>query len=122
VALLREHVRTLCLIERELHVKIQKTLHYQNIAIEFFIQLIKSRLSKMLLVQTKNFKMPKLQQKQQKTSNNGASNNGTKRSRPAKVTPTSRDKSKKVSSLPVIVCVRLFYTEITYVYLRVTRP
>jgi len=63
----------------------------------------------MLLVQTKNFKMPKLQQKQQKISNNGASNNGTKRDRPAKVTPTSRDKSKKVSSLPVIVCIRMFY-------------
>jgi hypothetical protein len=46
----------------------------------------------MLLVQTKNFKMPKLQQKQQKTSNNGASNKGTKCSHPAKVTPTSRDK------------------------------
>jgi hypothetical protein len=65
--------------------------------------------------------MPKLQQKQQKTSNNGASNKGTKGSRPAKVTPTSRDKSKKVSSLPVIVSLRMFYTEITYVYLRVTR-
>jgi hypothetical protein len=49
----------------------------------------------MLLVQTKNFKMPKLQQKQQKISNNGASNNGTKRGRPAKVSPTSRDKSKR---------------------------
>ena len=96
-------------------------MHYPNIAIEFFIQLIKSRLSKTLLVQTKNFKMPKLQQKQQKISNNGASNNGTKRGHPAKVTPTSRDKSKKVSSLPVIICIRMFYTEITYVYLRVTR-
>jgi hypothetical protein len=74
----------------------------------------------MLLVQTKNFKMPKLQQKQQKISNNGASNNATKRGRPAKVTPTNRDKSKKVSSLPVIVCVCMFYTEITYFYLRVT--
>ena len=95
-------------------------MHYPNIAIEFFIQLIKSRLSKTLLVQTKNFKMPKLQQKQQKISNNGASNKGTKCSWPAKVTPTSRDKSKKVSSLPVIVCVRMFYTEITYFYLRVT--
>jgi len=65
--------------------------------------------------------MPKLQQKQQKISGNGASNNGTKRGCPAKVTPTSRDKSKKVSSLPVIVRVRMYYTEITYVYLRVTR-
>ncbi len=50
----------------------------------------------------------------------GASNNGTKRGLPAKVTPTSRDISKKVSSLPIIVCVRMFYTEITYFYLRVT--
>ena len=66
-------------------------MHYPNIAIKFFIQLIKSRLSKMLLVQTKNFKMPKLQQKQQKISNNGASNKGTKRSHPAKVTPTSEN-------------------------------
>jgi hypothetical protein len=41
VALLREYVHTFCLIERELCVKIQKTLHYPNIAIEFFIQLIK---------------------------------------------------------------------------------
>jgi len=95
-------------------------MHYANIAIEFFIQLIKSRMSKTLLVQTKNFKMPKLQPKQQKISNNGASNNGTKRGRPAKITPTSRDISKKVSSLPIIVCVRMFYTEITYFYLRVT--
>jgi hypothetical protein len=39
--------------------------------------------------------MPKHQQKQQKTNNNGASNKGTKHSRPAKVTPTSKDKSKK---------------------------
>mgnify|MGYP000848103687 FL=1 len=95
-------------------------MHYANIAIEFFIQLIKSRLSKTLLVQTKNFKMPKLQPKQQKISNNGASNNGTKRGRPAKITPTSRDISKKVSSLPIIVCVPMFYTEITYFYLLVT--
>jgi hypothetical protein len=63
--------------------------------------------------------MPKLQQKKQKTSNNGASNKGTKRSHPAKVTPTSRDKAKKVSSLPVIISMYV-YTEITYVYLRVT--
>jgi hypothetical protein len=41
VALLRECVCTLCLIERELGVKIRKTLRYPNIAIEFFIQLIK---------------------------------------------------------------------------------
>jgi hypothetical protein len=47
--------------------------------------------------------MPKLQQKQQKTSNNGATNKGTKHSCPAKVTPTSSDKSKKVSSLPVMI-------------------
>jgi hypothetical protein len=60
--------------------------------------------------------MPKLQQKQQKTSNNGASNKGTKRSRPAKVTPTSRDKSKKVSSLPVIICTYVLYRD--YVRLR----
>jgi hypothetical protein len=65
--------------------------------------------------------MPKLQQKQQKISNNGASTNGTKRGRPEKVTPISRDKSKNGSLLPVIVCVRMFYTEITYFYLRVTR-
>ncbi len=65
----------------------------------------------MLLVQTKNFKMPKLQQKQQKTNNNGASNKGTKRSRPANVTPTSKDKSKKVSSLPVIVCMYVLYRD-----------
>ena len=111
-------------------------MHYPNIAIEFFIQLIKSRLSKTLLVQTKNFKMPKLQPKQQKISNNGASNNGTKRGRPAKITPTSRDISKKVSSLPIIVCVRMFiqrlrtftyllhvrrYTCCTYVDIRVIR-
>jgi hypothetical protein len=82
----------------------------------------------MLLIQTKNFKMPKLQQKQQKTNNNGASNKGTKRSRPAKVTPTSKDKSKKVSSLPVIVCTYVLYRDnvrlltcYTYVDIRVIR-
>jgi hypothetical protein len=128
VALLREYVCTLCLIERELGVKIRKTLHYPNIAIEFFIQLIKKRLSKTLLVQTKNFKMPKLQQKQQKTSNNGASNKGTKRSHPAKIAPTSKDKSKKVSSLPVIICTYVLYRDYvrlrtcyTYVDIRVIR-
>jgi hypothetical protein len=55
--------------------------------------------------------MPKLQQKQQKTSNNGASNKGTKRSHPAKVTPTSKGKSKKVSSLPVIICMYALYRD-----------
>ena len=60
--------------------------------------------------------MPKLQQKQQKISNNSASNNGTKHGRPAKVTPTSRDKSKKVSSLPVIVSVRVVRTLIYVLY------
>jgi hypothetical protein len=116
------------LIERELCVKIRKTLHYPNVMIEFFIQLIKSRLSKTLLIQTKNFKMPKHQQKQQKTNNNGASNKGTKHSRPAKVTPTSKDKSKKVSSLPVIACTYVLYRDYvrlltcyTYVYIRVIR-
>jgi hypothetical protein len=72
--------------------------------------------------------MPKLQQKQQKTSNNGASNKGTKHSCPAKVTPTSRDKSKKVSSLPVIICTYVVYRDYvrlltcyTYVDVRIIR-
>ncbi len=55
--------------------------------------------------------MPKLQPKQQKISNNGASNNGTKRGRPAKITPTRRDISKKVSSLPVIICMYALYRD-----------
>jgi hypothetical protein len=70
--------------------------------------------------------MPKLQQNQQKTSNNGASNKGTKHSHPAKVTPASKDKSKKVSSLPVIVCTYVLYRDYvrlltcyTYVDIRV---
>jgi ribosomal protein L32 len=72
--------------------------------------------------------MPKLQQKQQKTSNNGASNKGTKRSHPAKIAPTSKDKSKKVSSLPVIICTYVLYRDYvrlrtcyTYVDIRVIR-
>jgi hypothetical protein len=61
--------------------------------------------------------MPKLQQKQQKTSNNGATNKGTKHSCPAKVTPTSRDKSKKVSSLPVIIYTYVFIQRLcTFTY------
>jgi len=72
--------------------------------------------------------MPKLQQKQQKTSNNGASNKGTKHSHLAKVMPTSRDKSKKVSSLPFIICTYVLYRDYvrllscyTYVDIRVIR-
>jgi hypothetical protein len=72
--------------------------------------------------------MPKLKQKQQKTNNNGASNKGTKRGHPAKATPTSKDKSKKVSSLPVIICTYVLYRDYvrlltcyTYVDIRVIR-
>ena len=55
--------------------------------------------------------MPKISTKTTKNQQQWCFQQGTKRSCPPKVTPTSRDKSKKVSSLPVIICMYALYRD-----------